>query len=287
VCPGFDGGRHGSRLRISTEDRSDARRDNRAVHVAVDLHCHILPGLDDGARDLDDALAMARQAEADGIAAVCATPHIRHDHDVQIPELASRRTELAAAIAASGCRTRILPGGEVAVSALDHLDDDELAAVALGPGASDSSRRPTGRWILLEPAPGPLDDGLELAVGQLRSRGFRALIAHPERHPAPDLAGRLARLTAADGALIQVTAAFFTDDGARPGMLALARAGVAHVLGSDAHSSRAGRPLTLSPALSVLRTVDAVRAHLEWIARIAPQAIVAGQDVAPPFTARA
>ena len=56
----------------------------------IDLHCHILPGVDDGARDLDDAAAMAAQAQADGIATICATPHIRHDHDVRIAELADR-----------------------------------------------------------------------------------------------------------------------------------------------------------------------------------------------------
>jgi protein-tyrosine phosphatase len=100
-----------------------------------------LPGIDDGARDLDDAVAMARQAQADGIAAICATPHIRHDHDVRIPELPSRLAELAAAVTAAGCRTRVLPGGEVAATALDGLDDRDLAAVSL---------RGSGRWILLE-----------------------------------------------------------------------------------------------------------------------------------------
>jgi tyrosine-protein phosphatase YwqE len=56
----------------------------------IDLHCHILPGLDDGALNLHDAIGMARQAQDDGIQAVCATPHIRHDHDVVISELADR-----------------------------------------------------------------------------------------------------------------------------------------------------------------------------------------------------
>jgi len=56
-------------------DENKAVSPGRSVHlptmrsVAVDLHCHILPGLDDGARDLDDALAMTRQAERDGVAA--------------------------------------------------------------------------------------------------------------------------------------------------------------------------------------------------------------------------
>jgi protein-tyrosine phosphatase len=40
----------------------------------IDLHCHVLPGRDDGALDLEDSVAMARQAAADGIAAICATP---------------------------------------------------------------------------------------------------------------------------------------------------------------------------------------------------------------------
>ena len=248
---------------------------NRDVRAAVDLHCHVLPGIDDGARDLDDAVAMARQAQADGIGSICGTPHIRHDHDVRIPELPSRLAELSAAVRAAGCRTRILPGGEVAATALDGLDDRDLEAVSLGG---------TGRWILLEPAPGPLDDRLELAVRALRSREFRAVVAHPERHLAPDLVQRLRRLVEL-GALVQATAAFFTDETTRPGMLALARAGVIHVLGSDSHSSRAGRPVALTGALEALREAGPAAAHLDWIARIAPRSIVRGRDVTAPFPA--
>jgi len=241
--------------------------------AAVDLHCHILPGLDDGARDVDDALAMARAAQADGIAAICATPHIRHDHHVPIAELPARRAELEAAIAQDGCSTRILPGGEVAASAATTLDDHELAAVSLGAA---------GRWILLEPSPGPLSDALDTVVEELAARGFRALIAHPERHPAPDLVPRLQRLVTR-GALVQATAAFLTDETAQPGMTALARAGVVHVLGSDSHSSRAGRPVALTPAFDVLRSLQPTAAHLDWIARAAPIAIVRGEDVRAPF----
>jgi protein-tyrosine phosphatase len=247
--------------------------DNGCVRSAVDLHCHVLPGLDDGARDLDDAVAMAWQARADGIAAICATPHIRHDHDVRISELPERLALLVAAVSAAGCETRILPGGEVAATAIDGLDDSELAAVTLG-----GSRR----WILLEPAPGPLDDGIDAAVDALRARGFRALVAHPERHLSPDLVQRLRRLVG-QGALVQATAAFLTDEAAGPGMRSLAGAGVIHVLGSDSHSSRAGRPVALAGALRILGTVQPPSAHLDWIARTAPQAIVRGDELTPPF----
>jgi protein-tyrosine phosphatase len=239
----------------------------------IDLHCHLLPGLDDGAIDLDDAVGMALQAQADGVAAICATPHIRHDHDVRISGLAARLEEVIAAVRAAGCRTRILPGGEVAVTALDGLDDGELAAVSLGGSA---------RWILLEPAPGPLDDQLDDAVESLRSHGFRALIAHPERHLVGDLVQRLRRLIARD-ALVQATAATLTDDATRQGMLQLARAGVIHVLGSDAHSSREGRPVALSASLEVLGAIEPIGEHLEWIARTAPEAIIEGRELSAPF----
>ncbi len=219
---------------------------------------------------------MARQAEADGIAAICATPHVRDDHDVRIAELPARIEELSAAVRRAECPTRILPGGEVAATVTGRLDDGELARLALGG---------SGRWILLEPPPGPLGDGFELAVAALRTRGFRSLVAHPERHLTQDLFERLGRLVDG-GALVQATAAHFTDEASRPGMLALARAGLIHVLGSDSHSSRVGRSVALAPALDVLRTLEPTAAHLEWIARIAPQAIVRGQDLTTPFPAR-
>jgi protein-tyrosine phosphatase len=243
------------------------------LRAAVDVHCHILPGIDDGARDLGDAVEMARQAQVDGIAAVCATPHIRHDHYVRIAELPERLAELRAAVEAAGCATEILGGGEVAATRLDRLDDDELAAVTLGGSA---------RWILLEPAPGPVDDQLAAAVADLHTRGFSALIAHPERHLSADLIPRL-RTLIVKGALVQATAAFLAYKATRPGMLELARAGVLHVLGSDSHSSRRGRPVALTTALEVLESVEPTSEHLDWIARTAPLAIVRGEQIRPPF----
>ena len=239
---------------------------------AADLHCHLLPGIDDGARDLDDAIEMARQAAADGIEAICATPHIRHDHDVRISELPARIAEVREALAASGVAVRVISGGEVAETALGGLESAELAAVALGEGA----------WILLEPRPGPLSHHLDDAVAQLEEAGFRAIIAHPERHAGPDLAERLRGL-AGLGALIQVTADHLVRPETAPTLLDLAADGLVHLLGSDAHSSRAGRPVRLSEALERLGSVERVRPHLDWVAREGPSAIVSGAAVEPPF----
>jgi tyrosine-protein phosphatase YwqE len=219
---------------------------------------------------------MARQAEADGVGAVVATPHVREDHQVALGELSARAAELSRAVAAAGCATSILPGGEVAVSMVGRLSDAELSAASLGG---------IGRWILLEPPAGPLDERLEGAVVELHSRDFHVLVAHPERHLAADLISRLGRVIRL-GALVQATAAALVEEPSRQGMLALARAGVLHVLGSDSHSSRAGRPVALAAGLRALADVEPTRAHIGWIADVAPRGILGGRDLIPPFAPR-
>ncbi len=238
----------------------------------IDLHCHILPGVDDGARDLDDSAGMARDAAADGVETVCATPHIRHDHDVRIHEVAGRVAALNARLREDGTPLVVLQGGEVAETAVEDLSEEELARVALG----------SGRWVLLEPAPGPLTDSLSRRVEHLSERGHRSLIAHPERHLSADMFERLAGLIA-DGALVQATAYFFLWEASAAGMLALAEAGLVHVLGSDAHSSHGGRPVHLSAALEKLREVERLAPHVEWMAEAAPRAIVKGDPLTVPF----
>ena len=239
----------------------------------IDLHCHILPGVDDGALDLRDSAGMARQAAGDGIEAICATPHIRHDHDVRIEEIAGRVATLNSHLNEEGIPVVVLQGGEIAETAVEALSEEELALVALG----------GGRWVLLEPAPGPLTDSLSRRVEHLAERGHRALIAHPERHLSADMYERIARLLAA-GALVQATADFFLRERFAAGMLALAEMGLVHVLSSDAHSSHGGRPVHLSAALQKLGEVEPLAPHLDWIAETAPRAIVEGQPLETPFT---
>jgi protein-tyrosine phosphatase len=238
----------------------------------IDLHCHILPGVDDGALDLRDSAGMARQAAADGIEAICATPHIRHDHDVRIHEVAGRVEALNAHLREQGVPVAVLQGGEVAETALEELSEEELARLSLGGGP----------WVLLEPAPGPLSDSLLRRVAHLAERGRRALIAHPERHLSADMFERIGRLVE-EGALVQATADFFLRERTAAGMLALAAAGLVHVLSSDAHSSHGGRPVHLAAAFAKLREVEPPAAHLEWMAETAPRAIVAGEPLNPPF----
>jgi protein-tyrosine phosphatase len=239
----------------------------------IDLHCHILPALDDGAIDLEDSVAMARQAAADGIEIVCATPHIRSDHDVQVDELEGRIGAVNDELERQGIPVRVAHGGEVADEALEEVSDEKLRCVSLGK---------TGVWLLVEPRPGPITGDLIDTVDELSKRGFRCVIAHPERHAGADFRERLEALVER-GALIQVTAKLIADGPASPVLIELAGHGLVHLLGSDAHSARAGRPVRLSEGLARLAEVDCVRPHLDWVASDGPRAILAGEKVSPPF----
>ena len=236
----------------------------------IDLHCHILPALDDGALDLPDSIGMALQARADRIATVCATPHIRHDHDVAIERLPGLVAALNGELERREIAVRIVPGGEVAETALARLSDEHLRAVTLGAA---------GGWILLEPAPGPLGDTLHDAVDQLAARGLRVVLAHPERHAGAGFEQRLEAF-AAQGCLIQWTAAFVAEEPSDI-VLRLAARGLVHLLASDAHSSHGGRPVALRAGYARLAGVldDAT---IAWMAHEAPTAILRGEPVTPP-----
>jgi protein-tyrosine phosphatase len=239
----------------------------------IDLHCHILHALDDGAIDLDDSMAMARQAQADGIQVVCATPHIHPDHEVSIGELEERVFALNRELKRQEIRVRVARGGEVAETVVEAMDDATLREVTL-----DGN----GSWLLLEPRPGPLGGPTVEVVEGLAERGFRAIVAHPERHPGAGFREWLEALVER-GALIQVTAALVAEGPAAPTMLALAEEGLVHLLGSDAHSSHGGRSLRLSDGLARLGEVNRLREHLDWIASDGPASILRGELVAPPF----
>jgi protein-tyrosine phosphatase len=240
----------------------------------IDLHCHILPGVDDGALDLADSVAMATVAERDGISVVCATPHIRDDHDVRIDELADKVQELQRELDERDIAVRIAQGGELAQPAADTLSEEHLRAVSLDGGG----------WILLEPGPGAMADELSGVVERLAARTTGVIIAHPERHAGDDFEERL-RSLCARGCLIQWTADFIlnTDLSDPDAMMSrFVHKGLVHLLASDAHSSHGGRALRLRAAYEHLSGVCPPE-QLRWIAETAPSAILRGEMLTAPW----
>jgi protein-tyrosine phosphatase len=243
----------------------------------IDLHCHALPGIDDGPRDMDEALALCHAASADGIEVLAATPHLRSDHPgVRPEELAERCEQLNDALRAERLSLHVVPGGEVDLLWAQAASDEELRLASLCQG---------GRALLVETPYAALGEDFEDLLFRVQVRGYRILLAHPERnatlreHPE-----RLAALVQR-GILVQVTAPAFRDEGhgglrrspSRRFALRLVRDGLAHVVSSDAHRIDGPRPVGLSEAV---RTIENIRPGVgRWMSRDAPSALLSGTSV--------
>lgn len=212
----------------------------------IDLHCHLLPGVDDGADDLAQAIAMCHMAVEDGVEAIVATPHLRHEmwwND----DRASLETAFASLRAGHGTSLEVHLGGEIAVCS--HSFDEMLQS-----GAGDLLPLAGSRYLLLElPHHGVGIDPLEL-VYELQVAGWYPVLAHPERIAwlAQDR-GLLDELVA-QKAHLQLTAMSISGRlGSR--MERLCRSwiddGLVHFVASDGHDTRIRTPL-LSEAYQTL-----------------------------------
>jgi protein-tyrosine phosphatase len=249
----------------------------------IDIHCHVLPGLDDGARTLEESLAIL-QVGAGVVTEIVATPHVRGDPGENVHELVHRVREVNEAAAAIASAPRVRTGGEVSCSHLTALSDDELAQVSLG--AADRSGT---RWVLLEAPYFPMFGGMQPFVEILRARGFGCVLAHPERSPGTSDPEEVRPLVE-NGAVVQVTASSLTGDFGdvvQRSALQLFRAGLVHVVASDAH--RTGRRLTAFVELERrLREVDpALAEHVERLTVESPRRLLAGETEIPAATPEA
>jgi protein-tyrosine phosphatase len=247
----------------------------------IDLHVHILPGLDDGPPTMDAAVAMARAAVAAGTRAVATTSHVNAGYGLGPEDLATARAALAEQLAAEDVELELLAGGEVAPERLPDLDDATLRALTLGGGTC----------VLLECPFVPMGSTIEPMVADLRRRGFGVLLAHPERSPTFQREhARLERLVEL-GAHAQVTsgalAGGFGERAQRAGF-ALLEAGLVHVLASDSHDPAHRPPDPRLAERALTARYGNVEAQLRWMTEDAPAALLAGEPlpVRPPLPRR-
>ena len=229
----------------------------------IDLHSHVLPGLDDGAATLVESLAIARAAVADGVTVLAATPHVRDDYPTRAETMLELLAEVHVAIALEGIPLRLVGGGEVALELVSRLSFDELRRFGLAgnPG-----------YLLVEsPARGWVPEVGRL-LAELRRNGITPVLAHPERNNVVQERPELLASLVADGVLVQVTAAAIDGrfgERARATACALVRQGLAHVLASDAHGGGV-RQIGLSAAAAALGDPDLAR----WLTEGLPGAIL-------------
>jgi protein-tyrosine phosphatase len=203
----------------------------------VDIHCHLLPGIDDGAASWDESLAMARMAVADGIRVIIATPH----------QLGSFPQNRGAAI-------------RTAVEQLQHRLDDEQIPLRVVPGADVRiepdlvarlasgdvlSLGDTGKYVLLE-LPHEIFFPLDRLLDELAADGYVGILSHPERNEGILANPQVLQPLVAKGCLLQITADSLRGTfGARCRQLSetLIQRGLAHFVSSDAHGTKHRRPL--------------------------------------------
>jgi protein-tyrosine phosphatase len=230
--------------------------------LLVDLHCHILPGVDDGATHEAESMRMLRIAEEEGIGIVAATPHAHHCPAERIPAKVARLNQL---VADAGLAVRVVTGQEVRLAA------DLVARHRAGELATLNG----GHYLLLElPLSGSWPPYLHRAIDDLQAVGLRPILAHAERYgdiqrdPAP-LRDLIAR-----GVPIQINAGSLNgpaERAARPTAERLLRERLAHLIASDAHDDR-WQPPRLRAALA--RAAELAGAdYAAWMAALALRAI--------------
>ena len=237
----------------------------------IDLHSHIIPGVDDGVRSLEEARRLARLATDEGVEAIAATPHVRTDFPTTAEQMERGVAELRADFLEADIPLRVLHGGEVALERLADLEPEELQRFTIAQ---------TGRYLLLETPYFGSPLALAPAVKSLRGSQITPLVAHPERNAdvqrRPELVQTLVEL----GAVVQVTAASL--DGrfgrsTRRAARALLERRLVHVLASDAHGPDR-RDAGLSAAVAAVG--DEALAH--YLVDEAPEAITMGVPIRPP-----
>jgi protein-tyrosine phosphatase len=232
----------------------------------LDLHSHVLPGIDDGPQDVAGSVEILRAARADGIERIAATPHVRDDH----PTTPERMESAVAGLNALGEEVEVLTGAELDLRRLRTLDDAALRRFGLGGNP---------RLLLLETpfACWPLD--LRGLVFDLEMRGFAVVLAHPERNPEVQDRPELLRELVDAGVAVQLTAGSVDGRlGRRPAASAkeLLDLGLAHLIASDAHAPTV-RAIGMTAAAESLDDEELAR----WLTHDVPAALLTGDTIPP------
>jgi protein-tyrosine phosphatase len=221
----------------------------------IDIHCHILPGLDDGAETLEISCAMAEMAVVEGITHVIGTPHANQAYRF-VPDLVqARREELQALFEG---RLRIATGCDF------HLNFENLQEIRKDPKRFTLNQR---NYLLVEFADFSIPPSLDQALHELQLQGLNPVITHPERNPLirsqPDRLFRWLR----QGCFVQVTGQSLLGKFGKAAQIVAEEwldAGAVHFLASDAHNTTT-RPLRLKETfdhVAKMRGGDIARALL-------------------------
>lgn len=239
----------------------------------VDIHCHLLPAIDDGAKDWEESLAMARLAADDGTTTIIATPHqLGSFGENRGPDIRQRVAELQTRLAAARIPITVLPGADVRIE--PRMIEELLAGEVLTLGDHR-------RHVLLE-LPHDIYLPVQPIIEELARHDMVGILSHPERNEGilrrPEVVPSLVDA----GCLLQITAGSicgaFGDD-CRQLSEWLLTEGFAHFVATDAHGPRSRRPL-LRRAYERVAELTSEQLASE-LCSDNPAAVAAGQGVRP------
>jgi protein-tyrosine phosphatase len=238
----------------------------------IDLHVHPLPGLDDGPRTMEEAVALVRAAADAGTSTLVATPHLDHRWNVDVNAIPAAVADLNVRLTAEAIDAVVLTGAEVAVPRLLDMPADRVDAVRLG----------RGPYLLVE-SPHTADLGIfDSIVGDRLDAGERVVLAHPERCPIfQQEPARLARLVDA-GALSCVTAASMAGRfgrRVRDFTVLLFESGLVHAVASDAHDVARRPPGLLDGFQRLEHALPEIADLTDWLTREVPEAVLTGAPI--------
>ncbi len=214
----------------------------------IDIHSHILHGIDDGAETMKESIDMARIADRDGIASIIATPHAFDGvHDSCKVDILEGCRELNKILDLNEIPVKIFPGQEVRLTPelLENIDADRVLTLN------------HSEYVLIELPMHLLPNYMTDIIQSMRLRKLVPVIAHPERNPALMMRFDIAEELVYAGALFQITAGSFTGmfgRNVRKSAIKYANMGMAHFVASDAHSSKKRIP-SISKGLKVLNKI--------------------------------
>jgi len=238
----------------------------------IDVHCHILPGVDDGARTIEDSVAMARMAAEAGTTKIVATPHMNHPQfHVPGPVAKQKLAEVRAAIAAAQIPVDVVLAGELHWSAEigRQLASGEVLPYCEG-----------HKYILFELPMSHVPHATREVMWQLQLSGVFPVLAHPERNMDFERNPDLVHQFRDAGVPCQITAMSLTGDFGRRARKISERwlsEGAIDLVASDGHSARS-RPPTLADAARIVRKQAGATVE-DWLTNEVPRRILAGEPV--------